>query len=577
MPRGLNRSGDFRNGTPITLPHEFGTPITLPHEFGNPVTQGNDPRQFGNPVTWPTPDPAHFGNIIAPPSANAPVFAPPAGEYATAQDVTITSAGSNGIFYTLDGSTPTPSSTPYSGPVHIATSETLKAIATAAGLANSPVTTGAYIIDAVPVPMTPLIRQSIAGPATLKDNTPTIVFNEPVTTGAAVFLYVQMHNTVTDVVSFVDDAGNSYTILSGPDVNASVGTPGSSAWLFACLSVVGNPQTLTMTQSTASFGYAAAVEVLNFASVDVTKFTAITVAAPTWNGGNLTPANDNDLLLAFGGQMSGQGANNIVAGSGWLDVTGAGENSIVGQFVGVIKKAIGAAAATQINFASPNNDTNGMIEAVALTGITDDGRAQPIVTTVKGDQTGSASTTTSPVDTTGATLIIVGTNSFSTPSGATVTDNMSNTYTPLTLHQGSQNISQLWYCINPTVGAGHTVTYNCGVGGGALDVSLSAFKNTGAFVGENGATDNSGTGVIASGNVTPAEAGDLVFTSYSLSGNTTTTPNLASNGFTILGNAASFRSLAVAFRTAPSTSAIGTTWSGSTVNVSAAIACFKKA
>ena len=63
MPRGLNRSGDFRKGTPITLPHEFGTPINLATKnFGNPVPPVS-PDQNSNPVTW-TPDPAHFGNPI---------------------------------------------------------------------------------------------------------------------------------------------------------------------------------------------------------------------------------------------------------------------------------------------------------------------------------------------------------------------------------------------------------------------------------------------------------------------------------------------------------------------------------
>jgi len=65
MPRGLNRSGDFRNGTPITLPHNFGNPVTLPHDFGNDVTWTPTPTQFGNPVDWVV-SPAHFGNVIAP-------------------------------------------------------------------------------------------------------------------------------------------------------------------------------------------------------------------------------------------------------------------------------------------------------------------------------------------------------------------------------------------------------------------------------------------------------------------------------------------------------------------------------
>jgi len=72
MPRGLNRSDPnaggqtYRNGSPLdTTTHNFGNPVTHgndPTQFGNVMLDGNDPTQFGNLVTWPTPDPAHFGN-----------------------------------------------------------------------------------------------------------------------------------------------------------------------------------------------------------------------------------------------------------------------------------------------------------------------------------------------------------------------------------------------------------------------------------------------------------------------------------------------------------------------------------
>jgi len=150
MPRGLNRSGDFRRGTPITLPHEFGNPVTWtpdPAHFGNPMTNGNDPTQFGNLVTWPTPDPAHFGNIITDGSPPTPSFSPVAGSYIGTQSVTITSAGSDAIYYTLDGSTPTIASTLYTGPVSVAVSLTIKAIAVKTEEANSPVGSAAYVIS----------------------------------------------------------------------------------------------------------------------------------------------------------------------------------------------------------------------------------------------------------------------------------------------------------------------------------------------------------------------------------------------------------------------------------------------
>ncbi|HZP59132.1 MAG TPA: chitobiase/beta-hexosaminidase C-terminal domain-containing protein [Opitutaceae bacterium] len=85
--------------------------------------------------------------VINPPAA-APVFSPGAGTYSTAQNVTITSAtGTASIRYTTDGSTPSETAgTLYSGPVNIAKTATLKAIAYAAGFSDSTVTSGAYTI-----------------------------------------------------------------------------------------------------------------------------------------------------------------------------------------------------------------------------------------------------------------------------------------------------------------------------------------------------------------------------------------------------------------------------------------------
>ena len=82
------------------------------------------------------------------PAAATPTFSPAAGSYASAQSVTIsdTTAGAT-IFYTTDGSTPTPASTKYVGPVSVASSATVKAIATAAGFSTSTVGSAAYVIQ----------------------------------------------------------------------------------------------------------------------------------------------------------------------------------------------------------------------------------------------------------------------------------------------------------------------------------------------------------------------------------------------------------------------------------------------
>lgn len=148
MPRGLNRSGDFRNGNPVTLPKNFGNVVDWtpsPAEFGNPVDSQPSPANFGNPVTW-VPSPNHFGNPIGG-SVGTPTFSPAAGSYSIPQVVQITATGSDSIFYTLDGTAPSKTSMLYQGSIFVPSSLTIKAIAYADDGTPSSVGTAAYIIS----------------------------------------------------------------------------------------------------------------------------------------------------------------------------------------------------------------------------------------------------------------------------------------------------------------------------------------------------------------------------------------------------------------------------------------------
>jgi hypothetical protein len=85
------------------------------------------------------------------PPAPTPIITPAAGPYTGAQTITITDAASGaGIYYTQDGTTPTASSTLYTGPFQISSSQTVKAIAVVSGFLNSAVAANSYAITILP-------------------------------------------------------------------------------------------------------------------------------------------------------------------------------------------------------------------------------------------------------------------------------------------------------------------------------------------------------------------------------------------------------------------------------------------
>ncbi|WP_410630519.1 chitobiase/beta-hexosaminidase C-terminal domain-containing protein [Amycolatopsis sp. cmx-4-83] len=97
----------------------------------------------------PQYDTPHFSYTVGGSSTTvaAPTFSPPGGTYSAAQTVTISSATSGAtIRYTVDGSTPTASSTLYSGPISVPNSRTVNAIALKSGSTTSPVSSATYTI-----------------------------------------------------------------------------------------------------------------------------------------------------------------------------------------------------------------------------------------------------------------------------------------------------------------------------------------------------------------------------------------------------------------------------------------------
>jgi hypothetical protein len=92
---------------------------------------------------------------IATQTVATPTISPAGGTFSAPQTVTLTDATpAASIFYTIDGTTPTPASLPYTAAFTLSQSTTVKAIATASGYTNSAIAAATFLI-AIPQAATP--------------------------------------------------------------------------------------------------------------------------------------------------------------------------------------------------------------------------------------------------------------------------------------------------------------------------------------------------------------------------------------------------------------------------------------
>ena len=84
--------------------------------------------------------------------AAKPTFSPAAGTYDSPQMVTISDVTPGvTIYYTTDGTIPTTSSSVYSGPIRVATNETLEALVVEPNFLSSAIASASYVIDLVAI------------------------------------------------------------------------------------------------------------------------------------------------------------------------------------------------------------------------------------------------------------------------------------------------------------------------------------------------------------------------------------------------------------------------------------------
>ena len=140
---------DSTSGATIYYTTNGTTPTTSSAVYSTPITvSATETLQALAVETGYTNSAVGSAAYTIAPVLPTPTFSPAGGTYTTSQSVTISdSTSGTTIYYTTNGTTPTTSSTKYTGAITVSATETLEAIAVETGYTNSAVATAAYTIS----------------------------------------------------------------------------------------------------------------------------------------------------------------------------------------------------------------------------------------------------------------------------------------------------------------------------------------------------------------------------------------------------------------------------------------------
>lgn len=202
-----------------------------------------------------------------------------------------------------------------------------------------------------------------------------------------------------------------------------------------------------------------------------------------------------------------------------------------------------------------------------------------VVSTVAQDTLNGV--TSSAIDTTGANFLALVLASYATSTEPTVSDSKGNTWTQRTAYtEGLTSRIRIYYCLNATVGTGHTFTASGTASYPAIAVSAhSSIATSSAYDVENGGDFASGTSAAA-GSVTPSENGELLIAGWMHAAVGAPGSPSVDSSFTVMGSAGNVSGqsfgVAHAYYYQPTAGAVNPTLSWTTSsNGARAIATFK--
>ena len=250
--------------------------------------------------------------VINLPAAASPVFSPAAGTYSSAQTVTLSDATPGAaIYYTTDGTQPTISSSRYTGPIAVNSSETLQAIAIASGYSASALASATYSIVPTAAATTTTLSITESGQAV---NTATqgslLTLTATVTTGSGVATTGQI-NFCDATAAFCSDIhllGTAQLSSTGTAVMTMRAAPGQHSYKAV---FPGTPNGQTSLASSSSSPWSLAVQAL-----------------PITTTSSLSVSGTNPFTLTC--TVAGHALNGIAGPTGTITFTDQATNSVLG-------------------------------------------------------------------------------------------------------------------------------------------------------------------------------------------------------------------------------------------------------
>ena len=379
----------------------------------------------------------------------APTFSPGAGTYASATPVTISDAtAGTTIYYTTNGTTPTTSSSVYSGAVTVSSSETLQAIAVENGYTTSVVGSAAYTISPV-VTGGPTVATSCykGSPAS------NLIMGPIDTTGAnAIAIVVSSFNAIGSVT---DNKGNGNAIGLKA---ANSGNPNNQIFYWQN-PTVGSGHTITVNGGSALYA-SACVFVMSGVSGTYSgaqNANAAGYGSSTCQAGSIAPSSGPQVIIAGFGVYTPSGVPTLDSGYTVAGYQAGAGGVAFGEAAGYLIQPAGSATNPKWNWG--NNATGPGCVIAAFAG----GAGTPTAATPTFSPGGGTYATAQPVtisDATAGTTIYYTTNgiapttSSSVYSGA-VTVSASETLQAIAVESGytTSAVGSAAYTISPVLPA----------------------------------------------------------------------------------------------------------------------------